>query len=141
MNCWLAKSGTQFRCKPGNLQTFPEPRLNSSLIFQLLSSCNSCMFHEGRCKALRSYLSTELQEEDTMENFMQQMLAIEQSRVDREATGLDKEASVCKNEKAQAAEWWELDCQEMADQQDRFMRLMEGVQGARARTPPPPPAL
>ena len=50
------------------------------------------MSHEGRLRTLRSYLSTELQEEDTMENFMQQMLAIEQSRVDREATRLDKEA-------------------------------------------------
>ena len=35
-----------------------------------------------------------------MENFVQQMLAIEQSRVDREATRLDKEASVRKKEKA-----------------------------------------
>ena len=75
-----------------------------------------------------------------MENFKQQMLAIEQSRVDREATHLDKEASVRKKEKAQAAERRELDRQAMADQQDRFMRLLEGVQGARARTPPPPPA-
>ena len=47
---------------------------------------------------------------------MQQMLAIEQSRVDREATRLDKEASVRNKEKAQAAEWWELDRQAMADQ-------------------------
>ena len=75
-----------------------------------------------------------------MENFMQQMLAIEQSRVDREATCLDKKASVCKKEKAQAAGWRELDHQAMADQQDCFMRLLEGVQGSRARTPPPPPA-
>ena len=74
-----------------------------------------------------------------MENFMQQMLAIEQSRVDREATRLDKEASVRKKEKAQTAELRELDRQAMADQQVRFMRLLEGVQGARARTPPPPP--
>ena len=51
------------------------------------------MSHERRLRTLRSYLSTELQEEDTMENFMQQMLAIEQSCVDR-ATRLDKEASV-----------------------------------------------
>ena len=69
---------------------------------------------------------------------MQQMLAIEHSRVDREATRLDKEASVRKKEKAQAAERWELDRQAMTDQQDRFIRLMEGVQGTRARTPPPP---
>ena len=42
---------------------------------------------------------------------MQQMLAIEQSSVDREATRLDKEASVHKKEKAQAAELRELDRQ------------------------------
>ena len=47
---------------------------------------------------------------------MQQMLAIEQSRVDREATRLDKEVSVRKKEKAQAAERQELDRQAMADQ-------------------------
>ena len=44
------------------------------------------MSHERCFRTLRSYLSTELQEEDTMENFMQQILAIEQSRIDREAT-------------------------------------------------------
>ena len=96
------------------------------------------MSHERPLRTLRSYLSTEMQEEDTMENFMQKMLAIEQSCVDREATHLDKEASVHKKEKAQAAERRELDRQAMAEQQDRFMRLMEGVQGARARTPPAP---
>ena len=58
---------------------------------------------------------------------MQKMLAIEQSCVDREATHLDKEASVRKKEKAQAAERRELDSQAMAEQLDRFMRLMEGV--------------
>ena len=58
------------------------------------------MSPERRLRTLRSYLSTELQEEDTMENFMQQMLAIEQSRVDRETTCLDKEAIVRKKEKA-----------------------------------------
>ena len=47
---------------------------------------------------------------------MQQMLAIEQSHVDREATRLDKEGSVRKKEKAQAAEWRELERQAMADQ-------------------------
>ena len=67
------------------------------------------------------------------------MLAIEQSHIDREATRLDKEASVRKKEKAQAAELRELDRQAMADQQDRFNGLSEGVQGARVRTPPPPP--
>ena len=91
-------------------------------------------------KTLRSYLSTKLQEEDTMKNFMQQMLAIEQSRVDIEATRLDKEASVRKKEKAQAAERRELDRQAMPDRQDRFKRLLEVVQGARARTTSPPPA-
>ena len=97
------------------------------------------MSHERPLRTLRSYLSTEMQEEDTMENFMQKILAIEQSCVDREATHLDKEASVHKKEKAQAAEWREIDRQAMAEQQDRFMRLLEGVQGAQARTPPPPP--
>ena len=85
------------------------------------------MSYEQHLRTLRSYLSTELQEEGIMENFMQQMLAIKQSRVDREAKHLDKEASVRTKEKAQAAEWRELDCQAMADQQGRFMRLMERV--------------
>ena len=87
---------------------------------------------ERHLRTLRSYLSTELQEEDNMENFMQQMLAIDQSRVDREATHLDNEASVRKKKKAQAAERQELDHQSMADQQDHFMRLLEGVEGSRA---------
>ena len=82
----LAKSGTQFRFKVGYLQANPEPRLSSSIIFQLLSRYNSCMSHERCFRTLRSYVLTELQEEDTMENFMQQMLAIEQSHIDREAT-------------------------------------------------------
>ena len=47
---------------------------------------------------------------------MQQMLAIEQSRIDREATRLDKEASFHKKEKVQAAKLRQLDCQAMADQ-------------------------
>ena len=44
------------------------------------------MSHERCFRTLRSYVLTELQEEDTMENFMQQILAIEQSHIDREAT-------------------------------------------------------
>ena len=66
------------------------------------------------------------------------MFAIEQGRIDRKATRLDKEATVLKKEMAQAAEWRELDHQAMVDQQDRFIRLMEVVQGARARTHLPP---
>ena len=48
---------------------------------------------EQRPKSLRSYISSdEPRTVDTMEDFLKQMVAIEQSRVDREDKRLEKEA-------------------------------------------------
>ena len=55
---------------------------------------------------------------DTMEDFLKQMVAIEQSRVDKEDKRLGKEAIAGKQDKAQMAEQRETDKRMMAEQHD-----------------------
>ena len=75
-----------------------------------------------------------------MEDFLKQMVAIEQSRVDREDKRVEKEAIARKQDKAQMAEQRETDKRMMAEQHDRFMQLLQEVQIPHERNPPPPPA-
>ena len=99
------------------------------------------MFCEQRRKTLRRYISLEEpRTKDTMEDFLKQMVAIEQSRVDREDKRVEKEANARKQDKAQMAEQRETDKRMMAEQHDRFMQLLQEVQIPHERNPPPPPA-
>ena len=60
---------------------------------------------EQRRKTLRSYISLEeSRTKDTMEDLLKQMVAIEQSRVDREDKRVENEAIARKQDKAQMAE-------------------------------------
>ena len=61
-----------------------------------------------------------------MEDFLKQMVPIEQSRVDREDKRLEKES--IKQDEAQMAEQRETDKRLMAEQHDRFMQLLQEVQ-------------
>ena len=63
-----------------------------------------------------------------MEDFLKQMVAIDQSRVDREDKRVEKEAIARKQDKAQMAEQRETDKRMMAEQHDRFMQLLQEVQ-------------
>ena len=82
---------------------------------------------EQRRKTLRSYVSSEEpRTKDTMEDFLKQMVPIEQSRVDREDKRLEKES--IKQDEAQMAEQRETDKRLMAEQHDRFMQLLQEVQ-------------
>ena len=74
-----------------------------------------CMSCEQRRKSLRSYISLEEpRTKDTMEDFLKQMVAIEQSQVDREDKRVEKEANARKQDKAQMAEQRETDKRKMA---------------------------
>ena len=96
---------------------------------------------EQRRKTLRSYISLEEpRTKVTMEDFLKQMVAIEQSRVDREDKRVEKEAIARKQDKAQMVEQRETDKRMMAEQHDRFMQLLQEVQIPHERNPPPPPA-
>ena len=96
---------------------------------------------EQRRKTLRSYISLEEpRTKDTMEDFLKQMVAIEQSRVDREDKRVENEAIARKQDKAQMTEQRETDKRMMAEQYDRFMQLLQEVQIPHERNPPPPPA-
>ena len=96
---------------------------------------------EQRRKTLRSYLSSdEPRTKDTMEEFLKQMVAIEQSRVDREDKRVDNEAIARKKDKAQTAEQHETDKRMLAEQHDRFMQLLQEVLIPHERNPPPLPA-
>ena len=96
---------------------------------------------EQRRKTLRSYISSEEpRTKDTMEDFLKQMVAIEQSRVDREDKRVEKEAIARKHDKAQIAEQRETDKRMMAEQHDRFMQLLQEVQIPHERNLPLPPA-
>ena len=98
----------------------------------------SCEQHR---KTLRSYLSSdEPRTKDTMEDFLKQMVAMEQSRVDREDKRVEKEAIAGKQDKAQIAEERETDKLMIAEQHDRFMQLLQEAQIPHERNPPPPPA-
>ena len=100
-----------------------------------------CMSCEQRRKTLRSYISLEEpRTKDTMEDFLKQMVAIEQSRVDRDDKRVEKEAIARKQDKAQMAEQCETDKRMMAEQHDQFMQLLQEVQIPHKRNPPPPPA-
>ena len=91
-----------------------------------------------RLKTLRNYTQAEREKEDTMnEFFFIQMVAIEQSRFEREEKLLEKVDSARKKEKQQIAEQRELDHQRMAEQHDYFARLLEEVRRPQERTPPP----
>ena len=82
---------------------------------------------EQRRKTLRSYISSEEpRTKDTMEDFLKQMVPIEQSRVDREDKQLEKES--IKQDEAQMAEQRETDKRLMAEQHVRFMQLLQEVQ-------------
>ena len=94
---------------------------------------------EQRRKTLRSYISLEEpRTKDTMEDFLKQMVAIEQSRVDRDDKRVEKEAITRKQDKAQMAEQRETDKQMMAEQHDRFMQLLQEVQIPHERNLPTP---
>ena len=94
---------------------------------------------EQRQKTLRSYISLEEpRTKDTMEDFLKQMVAIEQSRVDREDKRVEKEAIARKQDKAQMAEQRETDKRMMAEQHDQFMQLLQEVQIPHERNPPSP---
>ena len=96
---------------------------------------------EQRRKTLRSYISLKKpRTKDTMEDFLKQMVAIEQSRVDREDKRVKKEAIARKQDKAQMAEQCETDKWMMAEQHDRFMQLLQEMQIPHERYPPAPPA-
>ena len=92
---------------------------------------------EQRRKTLRSYISSEEpRTKDTMEDFLKQMVAIEQSRVDREDKRLEKEVIAHKQDKAQMAEQRETDKRMMAEQLDRFMQLLQELQIPHERNSP-----
>ena len=107
---------------------------------------------EQRRKTLRSYIYLEEpRTKDAMEDLLKQMVAIEQSRVDREDKRVENEAIARKQDKAQMAEQRETDKRMMAEQRetdkrmiaeqhDRFMQLLQEVQISHERNPPPPPA-
>ena len=61
-----------------------------------------------------------------MEDFLKQMVLIEQSRVDREVHMTGKR--IYKTRRAQMAEQRETDKRLMAEQHDRFMQLLQEVQ-------------
>ena len=96
------------------------------------------MSYEQRRKTLRSYISSEEpRTKDTMEDFLKQMLPIEQNQVDREDKPLEKEA--IKQNEAQMEEQRETDKRMMAELHDWFMQLLQEVQIPHERNSPPTP--
>ena len=96
---------------------------------------------EQRWKILRSYISLgEPRTKNKIEDFLKQMVANEQSQVDREDKRVEEEAIARKQDKAQMAEQRETDKQIMAEQHDWFMQLLQKVQIPHERNPPPSPA-